>query len=290
MFRKAPVLFFLALFLAVGCQVTENPADFFQRIAPLPGVHLSLVENPPAGFQTSDLNLVYAHAHAGDSIWLLAPQESLEQLDANGEFRAWLRSLQAIHFHTPRGDVYWIPQHKGEDRLAFIQIHGLTPWADAAMMADLWWKKGEQARAGQQFQEAITAYETSLRWDPDKIETHVGLAAALLGRGRNEEALQHLLWAAARHPDDYWTQRLLGQAYLNLHRYALAIGPLTRAYLLRPDISDILIGIALALGRGGQREMALQVLRQAEERIDDPRQEQAIQALREEFSKGVSNP
>ena len=274
----------LLLILLAGCAAPAQTPTFFQATASLPGTRLSLVAEAPAGFEQVTLPKVYAYRQQGEDIWLLAPAEALAEQDEDGSFRTWLQAARAVRFQTEAGDVYWIPQDRDADALAMITAHGLESWADSGQLAGLWTQRGDALRTEQAFDEAITAYDRALALDPNQVEAHVGMGAALLAVGRSEEALQHLLFATQETPDHYWAQRLLGSAYLNLYRYALAVGPLTRAYLLRPDTPDPLIGVALGLGRSGDRDAALRVLDKAEARMEDPRQLQAIQELRREFS------
>ena len=272
-----------ALFLA-GCAGQEETPAFFQATASLPGVRLALVKDAPPGYETTPITGVYFHRHQGEDIWLLAPEDALAAQDGDGSFRAWLRAARRMRFRTDAGDVYWIPADGNEDTLGMILDHGLTAWADPDLLAELWVQRGRVLRQEQAFEDAVAAYEEALSLNPNLVEAHVGMGAALLALGRTEEALQHLLFATREAPEHYWAQRLLGSAYLKLYRYALAVGPLTRAYLLWPENPDPLIGVALGLGRSGQRDAALRVLDKAEARIDDPGQLQAIRALREEFS------
>lgn len=278
-------IWLLGVLVLAGCGGTSPSEDVVARLASMPGVHLSLAQEVPSGFHGASLDDVFANRHFRDEdIWLHAPEADLERWDPSGEFRAWLQLTRPVVFSTQVGEVYWIPRDMEADRLAFLLEHDLTRWVESGQLAELWWQRGESMRAGHRYQEAIEVYERALALDPNLVKAHVGLAAALMGLGRNEEALQHLLFAVERQPDDYWAQRLLGNAYLNLYRYALAVGPLTRAYLIRPEVADPLIGVALGLGRSGQEDLALRVLDKAEAAISEPRQLDAIRALREEFS------
>ncbi len=278
-------LLFLTLFLLTACASPAEEPDFFQATASLPGARLSLAADAPAGFDAATIPNVYFHRKQGEAIWLFAPEAILAAQDDDGSFRAWLRAARAVRFQTDGGDVYWIPQDRDADALGMITEHGLEAWADPVQLAALWTRRGDALRNEQAFDDAIQAYDRALSLNPDQVDAHVGMGAALLAVGRAEEALQHLLLAVAEAPEHYWAQRLLGNAYLHLYRYALAVGPLTHAYLLRPETPDPLIGAALGLGRSGQPEKALLVLDKAAGLVDDPAQQQAIQALREEFTR-----
>ncbi len=282
-FRLLSVL--LSFLLLAGCSPSPSTdPSFFDASASLPGVRLSLAPNAPQGFSETTIAKVYFFRQEGSDIWLHAPEDILQKEDQDNSFRTWLHAARALRFQTREGDVYWIPIDRDNDQLTWVIEHNLTSWLDQDQLAALWVQRGEQYRNDQAFREAIAAYTQALDVKPDLISAHLGMGASLLAVGQKEEALSHLSFVVHLEPHNYWAQRLLGNAYLNLYRYSLAVGPLTRAYLLRPDIPDPLIGIALGLGRSGDRSLALQVLEKAEKSIHDPGQLTAIQQLREEFT------
>ena len=155
---------------------------------------------------------------------------------------------------------------------------------EVAQQASALRARGDDLRVQGAFAEAIAAYEQSLALAPDDAETNAGLGAALLGLGRNEDALPPLQRATELDPQHYWAHRLLGVAYLNLQRYGLAADYLTQAYILDSSDPQLLIGIALALGRSGQRDLALRTLDQFEARTSDPKLLSDANTLRQEFS------
>ncbi len=275
----------LSLILFVGCTAnTATDSSFFAATSSLPGVRVSLAKDAPQGYTETTLSKVYFFRQQGNDIWLHAPEERLQQVDQDNSFRSWLHAARSLRFHTSQGDVYWIPADRHSDPLTWVTKQNLTPWLNQEQLAELWVQRGEAYRNAQAFREAINAYTQALDIKPDLIPARLGMGASLLAIGQKEEALAHLSFVVNREPHNYWAQRLLGNAYLNLYRYTLAVGPLTRAYLIRPDIPDPLIGIALGLGRSGERALALKVLEKVEKSITDPGQMTAIQQLRKEFT------
>lgn len=147
-----------------------------------------------------------------------------------------------------------------------------------------WQRQGHQLRREEAFDDAISAYQNALALDPNNIEANAGLGAALLATGQAEAAIVPLQRATELAPAHFWSHRLLGSAYLGLQRYPLAAAELTQAYVLKPDDLQVLIGIALAQGRSGRRELALRTIVQLRARTTDPDLLAAAEALQREFA------
>lgn len=155
-----------------------------------------------------------------------------------------------------------------------------TPAGDAVS----WQKLGHQRRVEGDFDDAIVAYQHALEFDPNNVEANAGLGAAYLALGRAEDALGPLQRATDLAPNHYWAHRLLGSAYLTLQRYPLAAPELTQAYILDTDDLQVLVGVALAQGRSGNRALALRTIEQLRSRTTDPKLLGDAEALRQEFS------
>ncbi len=307
MYRRFLLLIsLLALLLLAGCRSSQpQTASFADAIAGIPGVRLGLDADCPDDFRPGGVGDVYRAHWDGSDIWLCASEETLRASDSGEDLTPWMQSAQALHFHVAGRDIWFVPAQAndrridsldenkrivttvapGVDLLGFVLEHHLQPWLDARQLAELWKKQGDKQRSERHFRDAIESYEQAVSLNPEFADAYIGLGAAQLGLGDAEAALDSLWRAATLAPDNYWAQRLLGNAYLNLRRYKLAVAPLTRAYTLNPDEPQVLIGVALALGRSGQPDRALRVLDAAAQRIDDPKLLGDIQALREEFSR-----
>lgn len=170
--------------------------------------------------------------------------------------------------------------------LSLAACAGPTPTPPPAPAGDAasWQLLGHQRRSEGDFEGAIAAYRSALALDPNNVEANAGLGAALLAGGWAEAALEPLQRAADLAPNHFWSHRLLGSAYLSLQRYPLAANELTQAYILKPDDLQILIGIALAQGRSGRRELALRTIGQLRARAADPGLLADAAALEQEFS------
>ena len=143
---------------------------------------------------------------------------------------------------------------------------------------------GDQMRKEENLQAAITDYEQALALDPADPEANAGMGAALVGIGRNEQAIPLSAKSRRSHPRSLLGASLARLAYLNLQRYALAADELTQADLLVPTEPHLLMGIALGQGRSGQVDLALRTLDQLAARTDDPQLLSDAEALRIEFS------
>lgn len=282
--RLLPLLSLMILLLA-GCRsATDTPAaSFFDAIAPLPGQRLSLSHQHPAGFTPGELGQVRAMHKQAQSLWLFVNDTDLQRLDSSGKLRAWLSNAGALHFHPPEGHVFWLPA-SADTPITFVFERDLTPWLDETDAARLWTQRGDDLRKAKDYQHAIEAYQRAVSLDDTLFEANFGLGIALLARGKFRDAMMPMARAASLDPDNYEAQRLLGSVYLKLQRYRLAITPLTRAYLLRPDAPRNLLGVALALGRSGDRAQALRVLDEAALQIKNKKLLGDIQTLRAEFA------
>ena len=268
----------LVLFLAT---CSPNP-DIVQRMRELPGAHVAWAAEAPAGFERRTPAQTIALHDAGQDIWLFVPAAALTAVDSDGALAAWLAVQNAVRFLN--ADLYWIPAQTQIDHLSFLESHDLLDTVDTTQSAHLWRLRGDQLRLQNDFEDAVSAYRSSLDSAPEDAEANAGLGAAYLGLGRGAEAVPPLQRAVAADPDHYWAHRLLGTSYLNLQRYALAADELTQAYLLVPDDPALLADIALAQGRSGQKELALRTLDQLEARSAEPSLLDIARTLRQEFS------
>ena len=280
---KSLLLFlFAALFLA-GCGgASSSPPSFFEVTASLPGERIALSSSLPPGFAAgSGADVFRAHAERLP-LWVFsAKKEDMEE-----GLAPWLKATNSLHFYTDMGEVWRVPV-ADEDLLALVEVNHLQPWVDTVQWARLLSAQGDKLRAGNDFERAEDVYEQAIAADPDFADAYVGLGAALLGQGKNDRALAVLLQAVALNPDNYWGQKLLGNIYIKFQRYDLAVAPLSRTYMLRPEEPQLLIAVALALGRSGKQRQALQVLDLAASQISDARLLGDIQTLRAEFSAGA---
>lgn len=258
--------------------------DLAAQLLTFPGDHAALAPGAPEGYDVQPLATILDRQITTEDYWLYAPENLLQNPDIAAQLQPWLSANSAIIFPNAGETIFWITARDDAQLLAFLRLAGLQEEVAPLQMALLWRLHGDQMRREENLQAAITAYEQSLSLNPDDPEANAGLGAALLGIGRNEQAIPFLQKAADQVPGHYWAHRLLGVAYLNLERYALAADELTQADILIPTEPRLLMGIALGLGRSGQIELALRTLDQLTARTDDPQLLSDAEALRREFA------
>lgn len=276
---------FLLVFFLAACASSTAPThpDPLAFASQQPGAHVSLAPAPPPGFSAVSAPEIFALHRSQQAIWLHAPAG---ELSASG-MEAWLNAAHALHFSNADQDLYWIPPTADADTLSFAESLDITGWLAPEQQQFLWRRRGDTQRQRQDFAAAVQSYQIVLVVDDQDAVAYAGLGAALLGLGRNEEAATALEQASALTPDDYWAHRLLGNAYLKLLRYPLALDELTQAYILRPDDPHLLLGIALAQGRMGDTATALNTLQQLLARSASPQDRADVKKLQAEFSSGT---
>ncbi len=285
-FTRITVFCLALLFLLASCGPREKDADQAVReiIASLSGIHLSTGTEQTIGFDNVPHETISTYYQQDQDIWLHIPADSQETTIANVQLHDWLQKAGAIHLVLEGGDIYWIPADPKSEHLDYLESQDLD-WAVAAeQRAGMLFRQGNYFRDENEFLPAIEAYEAAIALDSNHGDAYIGLGAAYQGVGRPEETVTVLLKGTELLPNAYWGHRLLGNAYFQLSRYALAADELTQAYVLKPQNPDLLIGIALAQGRSDQRDLAFRTLRQLRDRSDDPLLLSAAATLQLEFA------
>jgi len=286
-FRVVSIGAFILLILACSSNSGQNEEELPLTAAlEFSGIHLAYGKNPPQGFQTLTETRGIRKLHEnGEDVWLYVQADDLDRLDAEENLRVWLAVKEALHLSLDSASLFWIPADPVVDRLAFAEKTNLTDAIEPIQQAQLWRQRGDQLRTQGSFDAAITAYEHSIALNPKEAEPYAGLGAAHMGKGQNETALVALKTAIELAPDHYWAHRLQGHAYLNLQRYTQAADELTQAYILRPQDSNLLIGIALGQGRSGHSDQAIRTLELLFSSTDDPQLLRDGELLFLEFSE-----
>ena len=284
LFRVVASAMFLLFLVACGGSEQTEPESPLVIGATMPGVHLAYASNLPQGFRALTTTAqVYQLHEDGEDIWLYAHPEALSELDATGGLQAWLGAIDALQFQQDEGTLYWIPADPQIDRLAFAEKNNLTGAIEPIQQAKLWLHRGNRLRIQGDYDGALDAYQRSIDLDQTEPEPYAGLGASYMGKGWNEDAITSFQKTIALAPNHYWAHRLLGNAYLNLQRYALAADEFTQAYILRPQDVHLLVGIALGQGRSGHPDRALRTLELLFARTDDSKLRADGELLRQEF-------
>ncbi|NOX64111.1 MAG: tetratricopeptide repeat protein [Chloroflexi bacterium] len=270
------------LFLACASPVAEQ-TSLAERARMLPGRHITFVADAPDGYEKLSIEAIVGLPPKVEDIWLYAPKDALERQPQQALLRTWLEAREAEPLSDGSETIFWLPTRIDADAFVALQEAGLLEALPTKTQAFLWQLRGDRLRIDQDFEAAIAAYERALELDLANVEANAGLGAAWLGLGRSDKAAPPLQRAVALDPNHYWAHRLLGSAYLNLQRYALAADEFAQAYIIRPQDAQLLLPLALGLGRSGQRELALQILEQFLALNDDPKLRGDAEALRREF-------
>ena len=110
----------------------------------------------------------------------------------------------------------------------------------------------------QQHARAVEDYSLSFARHGERPADLIGLGAALLGLGRNAEALPLLERAATQLPEEADAHVQLGVALLRSERPAEAIASFDRALAMRPDYPEVLNNRGVALTTLGRMDEALE--------------------------------
>jgi tetratricopeptide (TPR) repeat protein len=286
-FRVAAIIVSILFLVACG-NISAHPeaASPLVTSIDMPGAHLAYGNHPPKDYQTITTTAQIYQVHEnGKDIWFYARTEDLADLDTDGVLRDWLGAIEALLFPLDQATLFWIPVDPQIDRLDFAEKSDLTNAIEPTQQASLWRHRGDQLRTKRSFDAAITAYQRSTALNQTDPESYAGLGAAYLGKGQNEASLPAFQEAIELAPDHYWAHRLLGNAYLNLQRYALAADELTQAYILSPEDTHILLGIALGQGRSGHPDRAIRTLELLFANTDNPQSQKDGESLLQEFSQ-----
>lgn len=84
------------------------------------------------------------------------------------------------------------------------------------------WEKGQKAMLEGQTEQAITAFEQSLKQDPALVRNHLSLAAAYLAKGKEEAAAEQLKQYLNARPDHYVVRSEYAELLLRLDRLEAA--------------------------------------------------------------------
>jgi len=109
-------------------------------------------------------------------------------------------------------------------------------------------------------QTALQYLEYARKQDPNSIEMLTGLARCYYELRRDDEALKLYQDAIAQNPTIWDAQYYLGRIHLENGRYAQAVEPLDNARKLKPDDTDTISSLGVALSKSGKSAEAITYL------------------------------
>lgn len=140
-----------------------------------------------------------------------------------------------------------------------------VPAVEFYRIFDLAWEAAGQGRHA----EAVPLWRQALELDPEYLEVHSNLGAALAAAGRLEEAAAHYRKALELKPDFAEVHSNLGVALARLGRLEEAISHFERALKSNPNSAEIHNNLARALARTGRLEEAVSRFEKMLERYPD---------------------
>lgn len=203
--------------------------------------HLGLAEfhwqNAFYGFQYPKEALAHAKQ---------AATRALEIDDALAEGQALLGTLLGV------ADCDWPAADLAFQRA--LELEPNSPWVLFRYSKDYLWPQGKT-------EEAVAAIERALSLDPLWILGNWALAYFIYAVRRYDRAVKHLLAVVEMDPAYYLAYCVLGLAYAQQGMLREAVVSLEKACELAPGNPFTLGMLAYGLGRAGQQEHALQILR-----------------------------
>jgi len=109
-------------------------------------------------------------------------------------------------------------------------------------------------------QTALQYLEYARKQDPNSVEMLTGLARCYYELRRDDEALKLYQDAIAQNPALWDAQYYLGRIHLENGRYAQAVEPLENARKLKPDDTDTISSLGVALSKSGRATEAITYL------------------------------
>jgi len=109
-------------------------------------------------------------------------------------------------------------------------------------------------------QTALGYLEYAKKQDPNSVEMLTGLARCYYELRRDDEALKLYQDAIAQNPALWDAQYYLGRIHLENGRYAQAVEPLENARKLKPDDTDTISSLGVALSKSGKATEAIAYL------------------------------
>lgn len=181
--------------------------------------------------------------------WLNEPDESIHGLvELAREFDHRGLTDEAIRFGSLAAD----PGSR----------HGMAP-EDRLMLAEMFFREGNQRLQKEQFRQAVPLYQKSVRLRPESAEAHSNLGTALRLLRRFPDARRHLEKAVALNPNLMPPHFGLGLLHLDQGQAREAIEHFRSAVSLQPQFAEGHHRLGVALVRTGQQQAGVREIQQA---------------------------
>jgi tetratricopeptide (TPR) repeat protein len=145
------------------------------------------------------------------------------------------------------------------------QLEGPSdPGADREELSAIYESLARMRKLLAQSDEALSAYETSLKLNPNNLESHLGLADLYFRRGLADDSLVQYQYALSISPENAPAYRGLAEVELSLDHFSESIAAAQRAVELDPAERKSRYIQAIALMRAGRIEEGKLLLEQYE--------------------------
>jgi len=146
------------------------------------------------------------------------------------------------------------------------QLQGLAdPGADREQLSAIYESLARMRKFLGQTDQALAAYETSLKLNPNNLESHLGLADFYFRQGLTQDALGEYRQAVSVSPESARAYRELAEVELSLNHFPESIAAAKRAFELDPSERKSRYIEAIASMRGGRLEEGKLLLEQYEQ-------------------------
>ncbi len=150
-----------------------------------------------------------------------------------------------------------------QERLLELQDLIDAPLQTGEGKAQLWRERGRLLAAGEEYEEAVAAYDKAVEFKPDDHEAWYNRGNALDDLGRNEEAIASYDKAVEFKPDYHQAWNNRGIALGNLGRYEEAIASYDKAVEFKPDFHQAWYNIACLYALQQNLDVAITHLQKA---------------------------
>jgi cytochrome c-type biogenesis protein CcmH/NrfG len=189
-------------------------------------------------------------ATAGPSVDLSGELNALKA----GDTATAIAGLEKILTTTPAsaethfllGQAYYRANQKDKADEQFQAAFTLNPATVPPLDsqdADEWLKFGNAHAALGQFDEAVAAYQTALKIDPNKAAAFTNIGVVYYQQGKFDDAVQQMQKALAIDPGDGETEYMLGATYMQQQKLDEAEQAFNKAIALKPDLAAAYTGL-----------------------------------------------
>ena len=191
-----------------------------------------------------------AQANAAPAVDLSAALNALKTGDTTTAIAGLEKTLAnnpaSAEAHLLLGQAYFRADQKDKAEEQFRAAFSLSPAAVPPLDsndADEWLKLGNAHATLDQLNEALAAYQTVLKINPDKAAAYTNIGVVYYQSGKFDQAVQQMQKALALDPKDAETHYMLGATYVQQQKLDDAETSFNQAIELKPDLAAAYTGL-----------------------------------------------